>query len=40
MNCPRCGVRMEKTNDVYVCPNCGVIEDNTESTEGDVNYIG
>lgn len=38
--CPNCGTKILK-GDGYrvICPNCGVIEDKTESCEDDVGYV-
>jgi uncharacterized Zn finger protein (UPF0148 family) len=40
-NCPTCGTKLIKTNyGRSWCPNCGIIEEEKESEERELSYIG
>ena len=38
--CHKCGSYLIEIKNKKICPNCGIIEDNSESDKKDIQYVG
>jgi len=40
IRCPYCGMKCQFDGEKTICPNCGIVTDDSKSKEKKIDYIG